>query len=45
MKKVNTKTLSFISVVDMNDISSDVSINAYFLNINNAYISQNNIYL
>lgn len=42
-KKTNKQTL--ISMVDLNQPKEKVSVKAYLMDINNAYVSENNIYL
>ena len=45
LKEVKTRTQSIISVVDLDNPKSDVRINSYLIDISNAYVSQNSIYL
>ena len=45
LKGVKTNNQSIISVVDLDNPKSDVRINSYLIDISNAYVSQNSIYL
>jgi len=36
---------TLISYVDLNEAKEDVKINSYLIDISNAYVSENNIYL
>ena len=45
LKEVKTRTQSIISVVDLDNPKSDVRINSYLIDISNAYVSENSIYL
>lgn len=42
---VDTNTQTLISKVDLNDAKADISINSYLIDISNAYVSENSIYL
>lgn len=45
MKSNKTEDLTLIAYTDLNDSKLDVGVSSYFMDINEAYISQNNIYL
>lgn len=45
LKGVKTRNQSIISVVDLDNPKSDVTINSYLIDISNAYVSENSIYL
>lgn len=42
---VNTRNQTLISMVDLKNPYADVSVNSYLIDIENAYVSENNIYL
>ena len=45
LKDLKTNQQTLISMVDLNKPEEDVHINSYLMDISNAYISENNIYL
>ena len=45
IKDLNTDSETILSMIDLNDIDKPVKINSYLMNVENAYISENNIYL
>lgn len=45
LKDVDTDTQTLISYVDLDSVDSAVQISSYLIDINNAYVSENNIYL
>lgn len=42
---VETDTQTFISKVDLSNLDKDISLNSYLIDISNAYVSENSIYL
>lgn len=45
LKNVKTKYQTLISVVDLNEPKADINIHSYLIDISNAYVSENAIYL
>ena len=45
IKNLNTNCQTILSMYDLNHIEEKVKISSYLMNIENAYVSQNNIYL
>lgn len=45
LKDVNTKQQTIISVVDLDNAKADIRVSSYFIDISNAYVSENSIYL
>lgn len=45
IKDLNTNYQTILSNVDLNNIENKVNVNSYLMNINNCYVSENNIYL
>ena len=45
IKNLNTKSQTILSMLDLNNTKSSVKVNSYLMNVENAYISENNIYL
>lgn len=45
LKDVKTKKQTLISVVDLNDTKADINVSSYLIDISNAYVSENSIYL
>ena len=45
LKNVKSKVQTLISTIDLNNPSEDVSVKSYLIDISNAYITENNIYL
>ena len=45
LKDVSTNVQTLISTVDLNDPYSNIGLQSYLMDISNAYVSQNNIYL
>ena len=45
IKNLNTKSQTILSMFDLNNTKSSVKVNSYLMNVENAYISENNIYL
>jgi len=42
---INTNKQTLISFVDLNNITNNVEINSYLIDVSNAYVSEENIYL
>lgn len=42
---IETNSQTLISMIDLNNISSNVNVNSYLMDISNAYVSENSIYL
>lgn len=45
LKDVKTKKQTLISVVDLENVKDDINVNSYLIDISNAYVSENSIYL
>ena len=45
IKDIKTTTQTLISTVDLNNETADIKLNSYLMNISNAYVSENAIYL
>ena len=45
LKDVKTIKQTIISSVDLNNVKKEININSYLIDISNAYVSENNIYL
>lgn len=45
LKEVQTKKQTLISVVDLDNAKDKIRLNSYLMDISNAYVSENNIYL
>lgn len=45
LKDVKTRTQSLISVVNLDNVKADIVVSSYLIDISNAYVSQNSIYL
>ena len=45
IKNLYTNKLTILSMLDLNDIDNPVKINSYLMDVENAYVSENNIYL
>ena len=45
LEDVKTKDQTLISTIDLNDTKSDVNIDSYLMDVSNAYVSENAIYL
>ena len=45
IKDLNTKSQTIISMLDLSNIEKPVTVNSYLMDVENAYISENNIYL
>ncbi len=45
IKNVTTDTQTILSMLDLNNIGQEVKVNSYLMDIENAYVSENNIYL
>ncbi len=45
LKDVKTNSQTTIATLDLNNATSDVNVSSYLLNISNAYVSENSIYL
>lgn len=45
LKDVDTRNQTLISMVDLKNPYADVTVNSYLIDIQNAYVSENNIYL
>ena len=45
LKNVKSKVQTLISTMDLNNVEEDVSVKSYLIDISNAYITENNIYL
>lgn len=45
LKDINTKKQTLFSMVDLDDAEKDIKLNSYLIDISNAYISENSIYL
>lgn len=45
LKDVKTKKQTLISMLDLDDVKKDIKVSSYLMDISNAYVSENNIYL
>ena len=45
IKDIDTDNQTILSMMDLNNIEENVKISSYLMNIENAYVSENNIYL
>lgn len=45
LKDVKTTKQTLISTVDLNNETADIKLDSYLMNISNAYVSENAIYL
>lgn len=45
LKDVKSDTQTLISYLDLDSLDNDIQIGSYLINMNNAYVSENNIYL
>lgn len=45
LKDVKTKKQTLISVVDLENVKDDINVSSYLIDISNAYVSENSIYL
>ena len=45
LKDVETKKQTIISIVDLDNVKSDIRVTSYLMDISNAYVSENSIYL
>lgn len=45
LKDIKNKKQTLISMVDLDDISKDVNVSSYLIDISNAYVSQKSLYL
>ncbi len=45
LKDVKTRKQTLISLVDLNNAESDIDVSSYLIDISNAYVSENGIYL
>ena len=45
LKDIKTNTQTLISSIDLNNINSNINVQSYLIDIDNAYISENSIYL
>ena len=45
LKDVKTRKQTIISSIDLNNINADINVNSYLIDISNAYVSENSIYL
>lgn len=45
IKDLNTNYQTILSNVDLNNIENKINVNSYLMDINNCYVSENNIYL
>jgi len=45
LKDVKTKKQTIISVVDLDNVSANIDVSSYLIDISNAYVSENSIYL
>ena len=44
-KEIETNTQTIIAMVDLNNIENDANVNSYLIDVSNAYVSENSIYL
>ena len=45
LKDVNSKKITYIAALNLNDVKQHIKIGAYLIDISNAYVSENGIYL
>ena len=45
IKDINTTDQTILSMLNLNNINEDVKVNSYLMDVENAYVSENNIYL
>ena len=45
LKDVNSKKITYIAALNLNDVKQHIKIGAYLIDISNAYVSENSIYL
>ena len=45
LRDVKTKKQTLISAVDLNNVKDDIKVSSYLIDISNAYVSENSIYL
>ncbi len=45
IKDIETSDQTILSMLDLNNIDESVKVNSYLMNVENAYVSENNIYL
>ena len=45
LRDVKTKKQTLISVVDLDNVKNDINVSSYLIDISNAYVSENSIYL
>ena len=45
IKDIDTTDQTILSMLDLNNINESVKVNSYLMNVENAYVSENNIYL
>ncbi len=45
IKDIDTTDQTILSMLDLNNINKTVKVNSYLMNVENAYVSENNIYL
>ena len=45
LKDIKTKKQTLISSINLNNVKEDVNVNSYLIDISNAYVSENSIYL
>ena len=45
IKDIDTTDQTILSMLDLNNINEAVKVNSYLMNVENAYVSENNIYL
>ena len=45
IKDLNTDAQTILSMLDLNNINEKVKVNSYLMDVENAYVSENNIYL
>ena len=45
LRDVKTRSQTLLSSIDLNEVESGISVSSYLMNISNAYVSANNVYL
>ena len=45
LKNVETKNQTLIAAVDLNDLEKEIDLSSFLVDVSNAYVSENNIYL
>ena len=45
IKDIETKRQTLISTIDLNDVNNSLSVSSYLMDVSNAYVSENSIYL